>query len=34
MIKIQSLDHLKTGVYKIRNFENTSEISKFLKIFI
>jgi hypothetical protein len=34
MIKIQSLDHLKTGVCRIKNFENTSKISKFLRIFI
>jgi hypothetical protein len=34
MIKIQLLDHLKTEVCKIRNFENTFEISKILKIFI
>jgi hypothetical protein len=34
IIKIQLLNCLKTGVYRIRNFENTSEISKFLRIFI
>jgi hypothetical protein len=34
MIKMQSLDHLKIGVCRIRNFENTPEISKFLRIFI
>jgi hypothetical protein len=34
MIKIQSLNRLKTGVYRIRNFENTLEISKILRIFI
>jgi hypothetical protein len=33
MIKIQSLDHLKTGVCRSRNFENTPEISKILRIF-
>jgi hypothetical protein len=34
MIKIQSLDCLKIEVYRIRKFENTSKISKFLRIFI
>jgi hypothetical protein len=34
MIKIQLLDHLKTGICKIKNFENISKISKILKIFI
>jgi hypothetical protein len=34
MIKIQSLDRLKTGVCGTKNFENTPEISKFLRIFI
>jgi hypothetical protein len=34
IIKIQLLYRLKTEVYKIRNFENTFEISKFLRIFI
>jgi hypothetical protein len=34
MIKIQLLDCLKTGVYRIRNFENTPELSKILRIFI
>jgi hypothetical protein len=34
IIKIQSLDRLKIEVYRIRNFKNTSEISKILRIFI
>jgi hypothetical protein len=34
MIKIQSLDYLKIEVYRIKNFENTFEISKILRIFI
>jgi hypothetical protein len=34
IIKIQLLDCLKIGVYKIRNFENTFKISKILRIFI
>jgi hypothetical protein len=34
MIKIQLLDHLKTGLCIIKNFKNISEISKILRIFI
>jgi hypothetical protein len=34
IIKIQLLDRLKTGVYRIRNFENIPKISKILRIFI
>jgi hypothetical protein len=32
IIKIKSLDCLKTGVCRIENFKNTFEISKFLRI--
>jgi hypothetical protein len=34
IIKIQSLDCLKTEICRIRNFKNTSKISKILRIFI
>jgi hypothetical protein len=34
-IKFQSLDHLKTGIYKIRKIEKIPfEISNFLKFYI